>query len=131
MKIAFISSVFVFLFSSSSLAQQSLDTIRPPSSFENIYSRPLHSDSLVSSFVIFIKKEVKEHKHAAHSEQVLILEGNGEMTLGDKKFRVKRGDLITIPKNTFHSVKTTSKIPLKVLSVQAPFFDGKDRIFKE
>ena len=37
---------------------------------------------------------------------------------------------ITIPKNTWHYAKTTSKEPLKVISIQAPNFDGKDRIFK-
>jgi mannose-6-phosphate isomerase-like protein (cupin superfamily) len=130
MKTLYHFSLLLFLFCISAKGQQSLDTIKAPAKFENIYSRVLHSDSLASSFVIFIKNEVKPHKHAEHSEQVLILEGNGEMTMGDKTFKVKRGDLIYIPKGTFHSVKTMSKMPLKVLSVQAPYFDGKDRIFK-
>jgi mannose-6-phosphate isomerase-like protein (cupin superfamily) len=60
-----------------------------------------------------------------------VLEGKAEMTLNDKTFSIKKGDVIFIPKNSFHSVKTTSKIPLKVLSIQAPYFDGKDRVFKE
>ena len=122
---------FIFLFCGITSAQQSLDTIKAPAVYENIYNRPLYADSVASSFVIFIKKEVKAHKHAAHAEHVLILDGTGEMTLDEKTFKVKKGDMIFIPKNTFHSVKTTSKIPLKVLSVQAPFFDGKDRIFKQ
>ena len=75
--------------------------------------------------------EVKEHKHKFHTEQVTILQGVGEMTLGDKTFTIKKGDVIFIPKNTFHSVKSKSSIPLKVQSVQTPMFDGKDRIFKE
>jgi mannose-6-phosphate isomerase-like protein (cupin superfamily) len=111
---------------------QNLDTIKAPAVYENIYARSLYTDSAtVSGFVIFIKKEVKLHKHVEHTEQVLVLDGEALMTLGEKEFKVKKGDLILIPKNTFHSVKTTSKKPLKVLSVQAPFFDGKDRVFKE
>lgn len=110
---------------------QSLDTIKAPVSYENIYNRPVYSDSLASSFVIFIKKEVKAHKHISHTEHVTILEGEGEMTLGDKKFTVKNGDVIFIPKNTFHSLKTTSQIPVKVLSIQAPRFDGTDRVMAE
>jgi len=110
---------------------QSLDTIKPPASYDNIYSRPLHSDSLVSSFLIFIKKEVKKHKHAEHAEHVYILEGEGEMLLGDKVIKVKKGDMVFIPKNTAHSLKVTSSAPVKVLSLQAPFFDGKDRILIE
>lgn len=110
---------------------QSLDTIKAPASYENIYNRPVYSDSLASSFVIFIKKEVKAHKHILHTEHVTILEGEAEMTLGDKKFTVKKGDIIFIPKNTFHSLKTTSQIPVKVLSIQAPRFDGTDRVMAE
>jgi mannose-6-phosphate isomerase-like protein (cupin superfamily) len=107
----------------------SLDTIKAPAVFENVYVRPLYKDSAeVSSYVIFIKTEVKMHKHLSHAEHVVVLAGNGEMTLGEKKFFVKKGDIIFIPKNTFHGVKTTSKFPLKVLSIQAPFFDGKDRV---
>lgn len=51
------------------------------------------------------------------------------MLLGDKTFKVKKGDMIFIPINTVHSLKVTTSIPLKVLSVQSPRFDGKDRIF--
>lgn len=110
---------------------QSLDTIQPPASYENIYNIPVSSDSLSSSFVIFIKKEVKSHKHVTHTEHVYILDGNGEMTLGKKKFQVKKGDMIFIPKNTFHSLKVSSSTAVKVLSVQSPKFDGTDRVLEE
>ncbi len=110
---------------------QAWDTIKAPSEFENIYSRTLYSDSLSSSFVIFIKKEVKKHKHQFHTEHVYILEGEGEMLLGEKQLNIKRGDILFIPKNTIHSLKVTSKEPVKVLSIQSPYFDGKDRILIE
>jgi mannose-6-phosphate isomerase-like protein (cupin superfamily) len=130
-KTLFSLGLLICAFSSFGQTFQSLDTIQPPASYENIYNRPVYSDSLSSSFVIFIKKEVKSHKHVTHSEHVYILDGNGEMMLGEKKFPVKKGDLIFIPKNTFHSLKTTSATPVKVLSVQSPLFDGKDRIMAE
>ena len=110
---------------------QSPDTIQPPASYENIYNRPMYSDSLASSFVIFIKKEVKAHKHVTHSEHVYILDGAGEMTIGDKKLKIKKGDIIFIPKNTYRSLKVISSTPVKVISIQAPLFDGKDRVMAE
>lgn len=110
---------------------QSPDTIKAPASYDNIYVRPLASDSLSSSFLIFIKKEVKKHRHADHTEQVYILDGEGEMSLAEKTFKVKKGDIIFIPKNTPHSLKVTSSIPVRVLSIQSPMFDGKDRIIVE
>jgi mannose-6-phosphate isomerase-like protein (cupin superfamily) len=110
---------------------QSLDTVKAPAAYENIYSRTLHSDSLVSSFVIFVKNEVKEHRHANHAEHVMVLDGEAIMKVGPRSFKIKKGDLVFIPKNSWHNVKVTSKKPLKVLSIQAPNFDGKDRILKE
>jgi len=107
------------------------DSIGAKTVSDNLYNRALFGDSLASSFVIVIKQGVKPHKHLQHSEHVAVLDGTGEMTLGEKKFEIKKGDVIFIPKNTVHAVKTTGKVPLKVLSVQAPAFDGKDRIFIE
>lgn len=98
---------------------------------DNVYNKPLFGDSLASSFVIVIKKEVKLHKHLQHSEHVVVLEGLGKMILGDKNFEIKKGDVVFIPKNTAHAVKSIGKQPLKVLSVQSPNFDGKDRVFIE
>ena len=110
---------------------QSLDTVKAYGDYENIYLRKLNSDSLVSSFVIFIKKEVKAHKHVTHSEHVYVLEGEGEMMIVDKILKVKKDDMIFIPKGTAHSLKVTSSSPMKVISVQAPLFDGKDRVMVE
>lgn len=128
--------IFAVVFILSAIAAQAqgwqdADTIQCPAGIENVYSRPLYSDSLCSSFVIFIKKEVKLHKHLTHTEHVMVLEGEATMTMGDKTFTVKKGDLIFIPANTPHKVVTTSKKPLKVISLQSPHFDGKDRVLLE
>ena len=105
------------------------DSIGAKTVSDNVYNKALFADSLASSFVIVIKKEVKLHKHLQHSEHVVVLEGSGQMTLGNKGFGIKKGDVIFIPKNTIHSVISTGEQPLKVLSIQSPKFDGKDRIF--
>lgn len=106
-----------------------LDTIAYPAARTSTVS--LFSDSLSSSFLVVIPHEVKLHRHDLHSEQVYIIEGEGNMILGEKNFTVKKGDLIFIPKGTPHKVMVTSKMPMKVLSIQAPYFDGKDRIMLE
>lgn len=108
-----------------------LDTLNCPDSVLNVHVVPLYSDSLSSSFLIFIKKEVKLHKHAEHTEHVFVLDGEATMVMGDSTFTVKKGDIIFIPKGTPHRVTTTSKKPLKVVSLQSPHFDGKDRILLE
>lgn len=105
-----------------------IDTTGAVTLSENIYNRKLAGDSLASSFCIVIKKEVKLHKHLRHSEHVLVLEGEGAMDCGEQSFHVKKGDLIFIPANTPHAVKRTGAVPLKMLSIQSPHFDGTDRV---
>ena len=123
--------VLIILAAQSLSAQHiSTDTIGSKSNFENINNTKLFSDSLASSFVILVKKEVKKHKHAFHSEHVVVLDGAALMTIAEKSFTIQKGDVIFIPQNTFHSVTTTSSVPLKVLSIQSPYFDGTDRVMK-
>lgn len=108
------------------------DTLTPPTTFENVYVYPVQHDSLQSVFVIWIKKEVKLHYHQDHTESVIILDGRATMLLNGKELEVKKGDYIFIPKQTPHAVtKVHGRKPLKVLSIQAPYFDGKDRILVE
>lgn len=109
----------------------SIDTVGNKTSTENIYVKNIAHDSLSSGFVIVIKKEVKLHKHLHHSEYVIVLEGEAKMQLGEKDFIIKKNDIVFIPKNTPHKVVTLSKKPLKVISIQSPYFDGKDRVLLE
>ena len=108
-----------------------LNDIHADEEFDNILVKTISSDSLSSSFLIWIKKSVKLHKHLAHTEQVYILEGTGLMQLGDSTFQISSGSFINIPKNTKHGVKVTSNNPMKVLSIQSPKFEGEDRHFIE
>ncbi len=132
MKYILISLFFSLGYSSFSqeLDVTNLKDVVPEKSFENVTVKKLHSDENSSYFVIWIKKDVASHKHEDHSEGIIVLAGEGEMTIAGKSFNVKEGDHFVIPKNTFHSVKVTSTDPLKVVSVQAPKFEGKDRIFE-
>jgi quercetin dioxygenase-like cupin family protein len=121
--------LFALFFQSLLFAQDhlNLDTIHLFGN-ESIKVQKIAGDSLTSSFIIEIKDKVKKHYHREHSETIYVIDGKGEMILGDKTIQVKPGDYLFIPKGTVHAVKVTSKNPLKVLSIQAPLFDGKDRI---
>lgn len=103
----------------------------PDQNYDNILVKKVYSDSNTSTFVIWIKKNVRLHKHIKHTEQVFVLEGRASVQLNDKEIIVEKGDWVTIPKQTIHAVKVLSKIPLKVISVQTPEFKGEDRVFVE
>lgn len=93
-----------------------------------IHVTTLHSDSLCSSFLIRVDSAVAPHLHRFHTEHVVVLEGEGTMLLGDSVRTVRAGDAVIIPRNTPHAVKVLGNGPLRVISVQAPRFDGTDRV---
>lgn len=96
---------------------------------KNVFVQKLYSDSLSSSFFIEIQENVPLHYHEFHSETVYVISGEATMTLNGDTITVSTGDLIDLPFKTQHSVISVNKGPFKVLSVQAPEFLGKDRVF--
>lgn len=139
-----ISALFLILSSYTSFSQETshsnrcgfssipdINHINPDKEFDNILVNKLCSDSLSTSFLIWVKNGVKKHKHVTHSETIFVLEGEAKMQLGERSFQINAGDFIFIPFNTPHNVKVTSARPLKVLSIQSPEFIGNDRVFIE
>lgn len=126
--------IFVPLFFSSFYIGQTVtdfDTLQPNQDYENIHVQKIQTDSLSTTFAIWVKLKVRMHKHAYHTENIYVSEGEGTFYLGDDKISIKKGDLIVVPKNTWHGVDVTSETAMKVVSVQSPEFKGVDRIFKE
>ena len=109
----------------------STDRIEPTNEdYDNISITKLSTNSDATTFAIWIKKKVKIHKHINHTEHVYIKQGKGKFQLADSLHNVKTGDLIIVPKNTWHGVIVESRNPMKVISIQSPEFFGKDRVFK-
>ncbi len=124
------SLLFLAMFGVCQANAQKLDLAdtQAPADLDNIHVVKLNSDKNASDFIVFVKRFVPLHKHVFHSETLYILEGTGVIQLGDEEFEVGPGDYIKVPEGTPHGVKTTSAVPLKALSVQAPEFFGKDRV---
>jgi len=110
---------------------QNLPALKQKQPYDNVASQVMKSDSDFTSTVIWIKQEVKPHYHASHFEQVYVIEGTGQMLVDNNRFDVGPGDLINIPIGTIHALRVTSKLPMKVLSIQTPQFDGSDRVMVE
>ncbi len=125
--------LLMFLFNHSNAQEfvSSTDRIEPINEdYDNISITKLSTNSDATTFAIWIKKKVKIHKHINHTEHVYIKEGKGKFQLADSLYNVKTGDLIIVPKNTWHGVIVESRNPMKVISIQSPEFFGKDRVFK-
>jgi mannose-6-phosphate isomerase-like protein (cupin superfamily) len=95
--------------------------------------RPVRSeeiawDSVSSMHLIQISGSVPMHIHESHSGNLMIVRGAGRLTLAGRKYKVKAGELVHIPKGTKHSFHSLAAVPTVVISVFSPGFDGTDRI---
>ena len=124
--------IITLLFTGTTFSQNviNINDIELDIDIENILIKKLDSDSNSTSFIIWIKKDVKSHKHETHSELIYVIEGEGIMTVDGSQFILSPGDYFRIPANTFHSLEVTTKKPMKVLSIQSPEFLGKDRVLE-
>jgi uncharacterized cupin superfamily protein len=66
------------------------------------------------------KRAWPRHNHVVNEEMFLILEGSGEVRIGDATYPIKKGDVIANPaggRNTAHQIVNTSKAELKYLAL--------------
>ena len=61
-------------------------------------------------------KMTRGHKHNAE-EVYIFLEGTGQIMINKKSFKVKNGDLITVPLNSWHRVINKGKRKLVFLTI--------------
>ncbi|MCO6499231.1 MAG: cupin domain-containing protein [Vicingus serpentipes] len=126
--------VFVFLlFNGVCFSQDvtNVNTVKPTEEYDNVHYKKFYSDMNTSYFVIWIKKGIRSHKHVSHTENVIVLEGSGVMTVGEKTFDIKVGDYFMIHQDVFHAVEVTSEEPLKIIAVRSPEYFGKDIVFED
>jgi len=62
-------------------------------------------------------KETGGHAHKESDEVYVFIKGSGMMEIGEKKEKVKEGDVFIIPRGDFHKVYNKGKIPLKFWSI--------------
>lgn len=61
-------------------------------------------------------KQTRGHSHETQ-EEVYFFHGDGKMVLGEEEFDVKSGDIVLIPKDTFHQVKNPYEKELSFVCV--------------
>jgi len=69
------------------------------------------------------------HIHRYHDEIIQLMEGEGEVIIGDEKRNLKKGDVFFVPKGIPHALR----FGCIILSIYAPAFDtdNPDRVFLE
>jgi pyrroloquinoline quinone (PQQ) biosynthesis protein C/mannose-6-phosphate isomerase-like protein (cupin superfamily) len=62
------------------------------------------------------QKSNEHHRHA-HETLLVVLDGHGEVLVGDTRVAGERGDVIYIPRWTMHQTRNTGVTPLRLLAV--------------
>ena len=88
---------------------------RPWGAFEVLYE-----DKFCKVKKIFVVPEGKLslQSHKNRSEVWTIIYGEGEMTLGNKVWMVKKGDVVEVPVGDRHRIENKSEEPLVFIEVQ-------------
>jgi len=108
------------------------ETLNPPAG-ERVARRPLPAGQHASCAIVRVLPEgrIARHKHVSHDEIIYVTRGKGRLQLGFQSIQVAPGDYIFVPAGTWHAFDNQSQSEVEVLSIFAPAFDGKDRVFSE
>ncbi|MBI4020047.1 MAG: cupin domain-containing protein [Candidatus Aenigmarchaeota archaeon] len=94
------------------------------------FTEVLHAQS--GSIEFFkIENEVKLHKHPKENHILYVLGGKAEGMIGDVKAEVGPGQLVVIPADVPHKVKTISNGPFEFILFSTPAFDQDDIVWLE
>jgi mannose-6-phosphate isomerase-like protein (cupin superfamily) len=81
-------------------------------------------DNLVVSLTILHPgKETGGHSHGDADEVYFFVGGNGKIKIDDKKSDARKGDVILIPRGSFHKVFNTGNGDLKFMCVFEKYGD--------
>jgi oxalate decarboxylase/phosphoglucose isomerase-like protein (cupin superfamily) len=72
---------------------------------------------------------LKMHYHKYSDEITYCIKGQAVMNVSGKELVMKAGDLMYIPALMLHGSEVTGNDTLQLISIFAPPFDGKDRIY--
>jgi mannose-6-phosphate isomerase-like protein (cupin superfamily) len=84
----------------------------------------------IKKLVIQPYQSISLQYHNHRSEAWSIVEGFGEVILGDKVFRVSAGDSFVVPKKATHKITAISKTPLIAIEVQLGEITQEDDIVR-
>ena len=60
---------------------------------------------------------IPPHFHPEFEELYYILSGYGNITIGEEKQEVSRGDVVYIPQNALHTLVNTAVVPLRFVTI--------------
>lgn len=93
--------------------------------------RELYGSEKISIAHDIVLGEAEPHMHKKMEEVYYVTKGIGQIMIDEEVLDIKEGDLIPIPKNTWHYLRKIDEKDLEVLVITHPRYDPNDLILKE
>ena len=84
----------------------------------------------VKKLIINPKKRFSLQYHNKRTETWVIVEGEVEITIGDKKKIYSYGEIISVPVGTIHRIENVSNEPAEIIEIQTGTYFGEDDIVR-
>ncbi|MFH1331675.1 MAG: cupin domain-containing protein [archaeon] len=78
-----------------------------------------------------VEGSAKKHKHHVMEEVYFVVKGQGYLTVDSDRHKIEEGDLVSIPKGSWHFLESEKENPLEVLVATHPKFTLEDVILEE
>lgn len=94
--------------------------------FENIHFETLAQNQLSSHHLVVIRGGEPLHDHARHDAWALVLKGEGDFLLGERKLALRSGSSVFIPRGIPHRATRQGRETLAAFVIFTPPYDGVD-----
>lgn len=84
-----------------------------------------------STHLLALKGKEKPHVHDTHDLTAIVLSGKVNIHFKDRTQEMTTGDVVSIPRGTFHWAENICEEQSQIYVIFNPPFDGKDRRFVE
>lgn len=89
--------------------------------------RLVFKDDDSSAVLMRMQASEPPHYHDRHGLAITMVSGRAAINFSDKRVELNPGDIVLIPKGTYHWAEPLDDKPSVVFVVFSPAFDGKDR----
>lgn len=112
-----------------SLAGQKIDSVAwsEEEKEKSFAVKPVFKDDDSSSVLMRMQASEPPHYHDRHGLAVTVMSGRAAINFSDKRVELNPGDIVVIPKGTYHWAEPLDDKPSVVFVVFSPPFYGKDR----
>ena len=89
----------------------------------------LHNSENLSVSYAIMNKDAIPHKHLEMEEVYYIVRGKAKIQIDEKEYEIIKGDTFSIPKGSFHHVKSIEE-DIELVVITHPKFNKNDVILK-